>query len=148
MENHHEYYFRNHFYGRLEKEEIEINRKIDRGIRTIFGTMVAFILLVFLNEIFTKTGPVKGVVLNAEFLEEGWVGPPSMFSNGPNFMSSFTYFRPDSYEILVSVDSGELVTVLCFECNATSYKPGDSIDIVRVDRFLGSPIYKEIRSAQ
>jgi hypothetical protein len=76
-------------YGRLEKEEIEINRKIDRGIRTIFGTMVAFILLVFLNEIITKTGPVKGVVLNAEFLEEGWVGPPSMFSNGPNFMSSF-----------------------------------------------------------
>lgn len=142
MENHHEYYFKKQLYRRAE-EEIEIDRKIGRRITIIFGSMVAVILLVLLNEIITETTQVKGVVISAEYLKEEWVGPPSLVSDEPNPMSPLTYLRPDSYEIGVWTDSGELITVLCFKCNATSYKSGDSIQIVRVDRFLGSAIYKE-----
>ena len=142
MENHHEYYFKKQLY-RHTKEEIDIDRKIGRSISIIFGSMVAVILLVFLNEIITETSPVRGVVMSAEYLEEEWVGPPSLVSDEPNPMSPLTFLRPDSYEIEVRIDSGELITVLCFKCNATSYKSGDSIEIVRVDRFLGSAIYKE-----
>lgn len=144
MENDHEFYFRKQLHGSMKDEESENYREFGRRLYIILGSMIVLILLLFLNDTVTKTSQVKGLVMSIEFLKEEWVGPPSMFSNNPNPMSSFTHLRPDSYEIVVRIDSGELVTVLCFKCNASSYKSGDAIEIIRQDRILGSAIYKEI----
>lgn len=144
MENDHEFYFRSHLHGSLKDAESESSQRFGRKLYTILGSMIAFILLLFLNDTVTKNSQVKGLVMSIAFLKEEWVGPPSMFGNNPNMMSSFTYLRPDSFEVMVRIDSGELVRVLCFKCNASSYKLGDTIEIIRKDRMLGSAKYKEL----
>lgn len=143
MKNQHDQYFRNNLIHYPEEEEREVSQNTERAVRIIFGGLVFVLLLIFSNGIFTKNVPVEGVVMSSKFLEGEWVGRESPFTGRPSILSPFTYFRPDAYQIVVSIGSGEFVPVLCFECKADSYKAGDPIEIVREERVVGSPNYKE-----
>lgn len=143
MKNQHEQYFRNNLIHYPEEEDREVNQKTERGVIIIFGGLILVLLLIFSNGIFTKTVSIEGVVMSSEFLKGELVSRESPFTGRPSILSPFTYFRPDAYQIVVSIGSGEFVPVLCFECKVDSYKAGDPIEIVREERVVGSNIYRE-----
>lgn len=145
MENLHEEYFRNHRFGYpLVKEsnweeEIENDRKSNRVEKIFFGCIALLFVLIFANEIFKKKFHLEGEIISYSFLK----GDMGESSGGPGYVSFLGGDIPDSYQISVSLDSGEIVSFYCYSCREDSYKPGDRIGFVREDKFIGFLSYRE-----
>lgn len=147
MRNLNEDYFRNHRIGyQLEmesklEEEIENDRKPDRVEKFFIGCITLLFVLIFANEIFKKTFELEGEIISYSFLK----GDMGERFGGTGFVSMVGGDVPDSYQISVSLDSGEIVSFNCYSCREDSYKPGDRIEFVRQDKFIGFLSYREKR---
>ncbi|WP_192085361.1 hypothetical protein [Algoriphagus sp. Y33] len=106
---------------------------------------IIVLVLIITNELLGNSYKAKGTVVGFSFSEGEWVGPPSMFSDHPSMMSSFTHYREDAYNVSALTESGEVISFLCFSCKASSYKSGDSVDFIISKPLVGRAKYSEAK---
>lgn len=123
----------------------ESDAGIDWLIRGVFLALVVLFVLLFMNEFIVDTYPVNGTVEGYHFLEGEWDGPPSMAGDGPDLLSFTTYYRADSYRVSARLESGEVVSFLCFSCTSSSYQIGDSVSFLVSERVVGGPKFSEMK---
>tara|TARA_R110002020_G_scaffold239760_3_gene452338 strand:+ start:467 stop:916 length:450 start_codon:yes stop_codon:yes gene_type:complete len=115
-------------------------------VRVFILIPVLILVLIVTNELLGDSYPAKGTVVGYSFAKGEWVGPPSMFSDHPNMMSSFTHYREDAYNVSALMESGEVISFLCLSCVASSYKSGDSVDFIISKPLVGgSAKYSEVK---
>lgn len=123
----------------------EADEGIDWFVWGVFLAPVVLLVLIFMNEFLGASYPVNGTVEGYHFLEGEWEGPPSMVSDGPDLFSSATYYRADSYRVSSRLESGEVVSFLCFSCTSSSYQIGDSVSFIVSERVVGGPKFSEMK---
>ncbi len=106
---------------------------------------IIVLVLIITNELLGNSYTAKGTVVGYSFSEGEWVGPPSMFSDHPSMMSSFTHYREEAYNVIVKMESGQTISFLCFSCKASSYKSGDSVDFIISEPLVGRAKYSEAK---
>jgi hypothetical protein len=117
---------------RLLEQQAEADKKIVRGVRIFFGICFSFIGFVILDESLGESYPVKGTVIGYSFAMGRWEGPPSMISDN---------FGKDAYELSLSLESGEVVSFLCFSCDRSTYQVGDSDTFLAKESWVGRRRY-------
>ncbi|OOG76464.1 hypothetical protein [Algoriphagus sp. A40] len=130
---------------RILKQQEETDKKIMRGFRIFIGGVILCMGFFLLNDLLGKSSPVTGTVLGYSFSKGRWEGPPSMFTDQPSPTSVFSEYREDAYEVSLSLESGEVVSFLCFSCDKSSYQIGDSDTFLVTERWVGRPRYSEKR---
>tara|TARA_R110002124_G_scaffold286188_2_gene466294 strand:- start:737 stop:1183 length:447 start_codon:yes stop_codon:yes gene_type:complete len=118
---------------------------INSFVRVFILIPVLILILIVTNELLGDSYAAKGTVVGYSFEKGEWVGPPSLFSDHPNMMSSFTHYREDAYNVSALMESGEVISFLCLSCVASSYKSGDSVDFIISKPLVGSAKYSEVK---
>lgn len=119
---------------RLSEQQAETDKKIMRGVRIFFGICFSFIGFALLDELLGESYPVKGTVIGYSFSNWRLEAPTSMFSDD---------YGRDSYEVSLSLESGEVVSFLCFSCDKSSYQIGDSDTFQVTESWVGRRRYSE-----
>lgn len=114
-------------------------------VRVFILFPVIILVLIITNELLGDSYAAKGTVVGYSFAKGEWVGPPSMFSDHPSMMSSFTHYREDAYNVSALMESGQIISFLCLSCEASSYKSGDSISFIVSEPLVGSAKYSEAK---
>ena len=130
---------------RLLEQQAESDKRITRGFGIFFGICFLCIGFAILNDSLGKSSPVKGTVVGYSFSKGRWEGPPSMFTNQPSPTSVFSKYREDAYQVSLSLESGEVVSFLCFSCDKSTYQIGDSDTFLVTERWVGRRRYSEKR---
>lgn len=119
---------------RLLDQQAETDKKSMRGIRIFFGICFSFIGFVILDESLGKSYPLKGTVVGYSFSAGRWEVPNSVFSDD---------YRGDAYNVSLSLESGEVVSFLCFSCDKSTYQIGDSDTFLVTESWVGRRRYSE-----
>jgi hypothetical protein len=106
---------------------------------------IIILVLLIMNKLLGDFYPAKGTVVGYSYAEGEWMGPPSMFSDHPSLFSPFTHYREDAYSVSVKMKSGEIISFLCFSCDAPGYQTGDSISFIVSEPLVGSAKYSELK---
>lgn len=128
---------------RILKQQAESDKKITRGIIIFMGCVVLCIGFAILNDSLGNSYPVKGTVAGYSFSEGRWEGPPSILTDHPSPTSIFSKYREDAYEVSLSLESGDIVSFLCFSCDQSTYQVGDSDTFLVTERWVGRLRYSE-----
>lgn len=130
-----DWHYREEERVRLLEQQAETDKKITRAIRIFFGICFSFIGFVILDELLGESYPVKGTVVGYSFSKGTWEVPTSVFSD----------YRGDAYQVSLSLESGEVVSFLCFSCDRSTYQIGDSDTFLVTESWVGRRRYSEKR---
>ncbi|SFU01701.1 hypothetical protein SAMN04489724_3320 [Algoriphagus locisalis] len=109
----------------------------------VTGVLIILIVLDITNDLLSTKYPVNGIVVGYTFSEGRPAGSPLLFFDHPSLESGSTNGIADAYEVSSRLESGEVVSFLCFTCTESSYTTGDSISILVSERKIGGIIYSE-----
>ncbi len=105
-----------------------------RAVKIFFGICFSLIGFIILDDLLGESYPVKGTVVGYSFSNWRWDGPPSVVSDD---------YGSDAYDVSLSLESGEVVSFLCFSCDKSTYQIGDSDTFLVTESWVGRRSYSE-----
>src|SRR5690606_12931746 len=91
---------------------------------------------ILMNEMLSTSTTAKGTVVGI-LNKKLYKSSKSAFTGLPCMFSPSTFQIEKTYQVIVRLETGELVSFICFPCSRFSYSSGDSISLLETERLIG-----------
>ncbi|MEB2774317.1 hypothetical protein SYJ56_03315 [Algoriphagus sp. D3-2-R+10] len=126
--------------GWFREADVELTASVDQLWRIFVRACVFFLIVILMNEMLSTSTTVEGAVVGTSSKKLNG-GRKSAFTGVPSMFSPSTFQIEKTYQVTARLETGEIVSFICFPCSRFSYTSGDSISLLETERIIGRLTY-------